>query len=396
MIDLCSQIDTEKLSPDEINIILGGITNCSSMKPEEPHVVSYGDSIKVVFKSKERKILRITVEDSFWRENESKIVNTFNLANNPASEKIYNRVVFSGFEELSIPPFMWRDEFQIGRVPDGNPKPYEKIALYPCLFQFKSPVVGNLRLDIHRSNEIFKRRFLPLIPILRHYCTTNLQFDPSGSIKKSWALTQSGNEYTSEWLQLDYDLKSDLSTEDFHHYKQPSVKQLPVSETDMYRLSSTNLSIAYHAYEILPYKEKEKFLLGCEWFNKSVTAHEPTDRFLFMTIMLEIFIPNDSTNCDECNQPVYGVNRRFKTYVSETIGKDWTQDFEKVLGNIYALRCGVSHNGIAVAQHSSGFIPVQWKEREQLDYLFNLGRQFLISWLGLMFEKEKKSKGVKM
>lgn len=390
MIDLKSQIETEIFSSEEIDIVLSGITGCSSMKPDEPNVVSYGDGIKVLFKSNDRKILKIPVEDKFWKKNKTKIIDSFHTAANPTTEKICTRVIFSAGKELSIPPFRWRDEFQIGRAPEGNPKPDKKTGLYPCLFQFKIQATGNSRLDIHRSNEMFKKHFLPLIPLMRQYCTTNLQFDQSSSIRNAWALTTNGDDYSSEWLQLGYFFETDISSIDYWEYSQPSAKKLPNIEMDISWLTSRDISAGYYAYEVLTNSEKDKFLLGCEWFNKAIMANEPTDQFLFIMIMLEIFLPKDSTTCLECSQPVYGINKKFKTYVSETIGKDWTPDFERVLGRLYSMRSSIAHNGVALAQHSGGVIPVQWKEKKQLNYLFGLGRQFLISWLGLRFEEYKK------
>ena len=306
----------------------------------------------------------------------------FHLANNPTSEKIYSRVVFSAGKELSTYPFKWKDEFQLGRLPEGNPKPEELWSLYPCLFQFKVPQTGNLSLDIHRGQKIFKSCFLPLIPILRQYCTTHLQYDAKTSSEKAWALTETEEGCESKWLQLDYFIESSLSTVSYYKYKQSETKQLPVFEDDFYWLSSLNISVDYNAYEYLKKEDKEKFLLGCEWFNKAVTAHEPTDQFLFIMIMLEIFLPKDKTKCNDCKQDIHGITKKFKTYIPEIIGQSWTTNFEIVLGKLYDLRSSIAHNGVAVAEHSFGIMPVQWKEQNQIRYSFDLARQFLISWLG--------------
>lgn len=381
LINLSTQVELGNFSSEEIDIILNGITGGSAIDPKEPNVVVYGGYIKVLFKSNDKKILKISVENSFWKKNKTKILESFHLANNPISEKIYSRVVFSAGKELSTYPFKWKDEFQLGRLPEGNPKPEVLWSLHPCLFQFKVPQTGNLSLDIHRGQEIFKKCFLPLIPLLRQYCTTHLQYDAKTSSKKAWALIETEEGYESQWLQLDYFMESSLSTVTYYKYQQPEVKELPVFEHDFYWLSSLDLSIGYHEYQCLDDKDKENFLLGCEWFNKAVTAHEQTDQFLFIMIMLEIFLPKDSIQCNECKQNIYSINKRFKTYIPEVIGQNWTEDFEKVLGKLYALRSSIAHNGVAVAEHSHGLIPIQCKEQNQLRYSFDLARQFLVSWL---------------
>lgn len=380
LIDLNQQVNLKNLSPDEINIILNLITGSSTIDSKEPNIVIYGKYIKVHFKNNDRKILKILIENDFWKKNKTKILQAFDSANNPSSEQIYSRVVFTE-EELQTYPFKWKNEFQLGRLPEENPKPKEVLGLYPCLFQFKVPQTENPFLNKHRANIIFKKLFLPLIPLLRQYCVTNLQYDAKTSSKKAWVIdTEEGFE--NKWLPLEYWIKSSLSTDSYYTYQQPKAKEFPIFEYDGYWSVSLKLSNGYLAYEVLDDKNKEMFLLGCEWFNKALTAHEPTDKFLFIMIMLEIFLPKDSTQCKECKQNIYSINKRFKTYIPEIIGENWTKDFEKVLGNLYSLRSNIAHNGIAVAEHSYGLVPIQLKEQNQLRYLFDLGRQFLVSWLG--------------
>ena len=167
----------------------------------------------------------------------------------------------------------------------------------------------------------------------------------------------------------------------YHKYLQPLVKQLPVYKTDIYWLSAENISIVYSIYELLNNYDKEMFLLGCEWFNKAITANESTDQFLFIMIMLEIFLPKDTEICDSCSQNIYSINKKFKTFIPEIIGEGWTTNFDKVLGKLYNLRSDISHNGVAVAERSLGLIPNVLKEENQVSYAFDLARQFLISWL---------------
>lgn len=391
MIDISNQIDIKNLTAEEIDIILSGISGTSSINPDEPNVVSYGGNFRVLYKSKDRKVLKISVDNKYWKIDKDKIIGEFHNASNPTSDKIYTKAIYSSGQELSTYPFRWRDQFQLGRPPEGESKPKELSALYPCLFQYKVPFTGNLRLDVHRSGKYFEKYFLPLIPILRQYCTTHLQYDSNKSSRKSWAIINNENEISSEWVQLDYFFKSRFSTSDFFEYNQPSLKKLPCFELDHYWLSSRDLSVGYFAYESLPEEKKRKFLLGCEWFNKAIMTPEPTDKFLFIMIMLEIFLPNESTPCKECRQPIYGINKKFKIYIPEIIGESWTPDFEKVLGNLYSLRSGIAHSGVAIAQSHGGLIPVQIKERNQLDYLLSLGRQFLISWLSVMYEQQKQA-----
>lgn len=388
MIDLSLHVELGELSPEEVTIILGGITTGSSTVPEKPNVIVYGQSIEVLYKSHHKRILKISVERIFWKKNKAKILEAFHSANNPLSEKIYSRVVFSAGKELPIPPFKWRDAFQLGRLPEGNPQPKYIGSLHPCLFQFKSPYTGKLMLDSHRSQEAFKKLFFPLMPLLRQYCTTHLQCDTNRNIKNAWVLSKEGEEeITSEWLQLGYVLNSSFSSNVYHQYDQPEVKLLPIHEYDCFWLQSIDISTGYSAYECLPKEVKEKFLLGCEWFNKAITSDEPTEQFLFITIMLEIFLPKDKKSCDKCKQSIYGINQKFKTYIPVVIGENWTTDFEQVLGKIYSLRSAIAHGGIAVAQHSAGLIPLHLIEQSKLNYLFDLGRQFLISWLRKESEK---------
>lgn len=290
-IDLKSYVELSNLSPEEVDLILGRITNGSSMTPEKPNIVTYGQSIEVLYKSNKSntiKILKISVEEKFWKINKTKIIKAFYSANNPLSEKVHSRIVFSAGEELQIPPVKWKDLFQLGRLPEGNPKPKEGSSLHPCLFQFKSPCSGNPMLDAYRSEVTFKKLFFPLIPLLRQFGITHLQCDRNQNIKKAWTLIQNEKEITSEWLQLDYSLNSSFSSDEYHQYYQPAVKLLPVYGRDLYWLQSFDISVYYSAYESLTKENKEKFLFGCEWFNKAITSNESTEQFLFITIMLEI------------------------------------------------------------------------------------------------------------
>ncbi|WP_135080534.1 hypothetical protein [Terasakiella sp. SH-1] len=97
--------------------------------------------------------------------------------------------------------------------------------------------------------------------------------------------------------------------------------------------------------------------------------------------MLEVFLPKETKNCDACGQDSYGVNQKFKSYIQEVIGEHWTNDFAKVLGTLYSLRSEISHKGSEIAQRSFGLNPASHRERGYLDYLNELCRQFLVSWL---------------
>lgn len=379
--DITEQLPLSQLSSDEVSIILSGFSQSSSINPEEPNIVHYGRDFKTTYKSGTRTIREIVVSSKYWSANKSKILDKFEQSTSPGEEHIYSRVVFNSGEELSIPPFKWGDLFQLGRVPDGNPKPNELGALYPCLFQFKAPITGDLRLDSFRGQDIFRKTFLPLIPLLRQYCTTHLQYKGSSSPRKSWALTKTGNNIESQWVQLDYFLKIPDGRESFFFYSTPEVKQLPASNLDPSWLSSSCVSSGYAAYESLDQEYKDLFLLGCEWLNKAITANEKTDSFLFIMIMLEIFLPNDSEPCGSCGQQKYSINKKFKTYIPEVIGADWTSNFESTLEKLYSLRSKIAHSGVSIGQLSSGLMPLEIKEDNQLRYSFDLARQFLVSWL---------------
>ncbi len=381
--DITKQLPLGQLSSDEVSIILSGISKSSSTNPEEPHIVYYGGDFKVTYKSGTRTILKIAVSTKFWSTSKSNILDEFEQSVSPSEEQIYSRVVFNGGEDLNIPPFRWGNLFQLGRVPDGNPKTSELWALYPCLFQYKIPITGNLRLDAFRGQDIFRQTFLPLIPLLKQYCTTDLQYNGSSSLRKAWALTGMDAIIESQWVQLDYLLKVPVSRESFHTYSEVETKQLPTHNLDPSWLSSSNVSLGYAAYENLSHEDKNLFLLGCEWLNKAITASEKTDSFLFVMIMLEIFLPNDSEPCDSCGQRKYGISKKFKTFIPEVIGADWISDFESVLGKLYSLRCKIAHSGVAIGQYSSGLVPLELKEDDQLIYSFDLARQFLVSWLFL-------------
>lgn len=383
MINLKEHIELDKFSFEEITIILNSITGGSTISQDKPNVVLYSGGIEVLFKSNSKKILSIKVPDKYWKENKSKMIESFNSALNPHSERIISRVVFTQNEELSIPPFKWNNDFQLGRMLEGNPKPDYLLGLHPCLFQFKAPITNSLSLNSFRFQEIFKQRFLPLLVILRQFGLTNLQYDAKTSSRNAWALIKKDNTFESKYLQLDYFINDEAQPNSFsyHKYLQPSVKQLPIFETDVYCLPSKDISIVYSIYESLSDNDRENFLLGCEWFNKAITANETTDQFLFIMIMLEIFLPNDSEICDSCNQNIYSINKKFKTFIPEIIGENWTTDFDKVLGKLYSLRSEIAHKGVAVAESNLGLIPNLLKEENQVRYVFNLARQFLISWL---------------
>ena len=383
MINLNEYIELHNFSAEEITIILNSITGGSTISQNNPNLVLYVGGIEVLFKSNSKEIRSINIPHKYWKENKSKIIESFSSALNPHSEKIVSRVVFTQNEELSIPPFKWNNDFQLGRMIEGNPKPDYLMALHPCLFQFKVPITNNISLNNFRFDEIFKQRFLPLLPILRQFGVTNLQYDAKTSSTSAWALVQKDRAFESKYLQLDYFINDEAQPNSFgyHKYLQPLVKQLPVYKTDIYWLSAENISIVYSIYELLNNYDKEMFLLGCEWFNKAITANESTDQFLFIMIMLEIFLPKDTEICDSCSQNIYSINKKFKTFIPEIIGEGWTTNFDKVLGKLYNLRSDISHNGVAVAERSLGLIPNVLKEENQVSYAFDLARQFLISWL---------------
>lgn len=389
LIDITSQLPLKKLSSEEVAIVLNQFICGSSHSSEDPHIVHYGSVFKVRYKSSDRKIIEISAAKSYWSEKKDQVLKEFKKAINPDEEQIFSRVVFTSGEDLYTPPFKWKGIFQLGRIPEGNPKPRYPMALHPCLFQFKVPITGDIRLDNYRAQESFREQFLPLIPLLRQYCTTNIQYDSKSRITKAWAVSMEEDELETQYVQLDYFIKTDISKESFFKYDQPKTKQLPVHGHDYKWLSALDLSRGYLAYEILSNENKEIFLLGCEWFNKAITATDDTDSFLFIMIMLEIFLPKDSEPCEECGQPVYSINQKFKTYIPEVIGKNWTRDFERTLGKLYSLRSKIAHQGTALAQYSSGLMPLEIKERKQLEYAINLARQFLVSWL---YVKSRESK----
>lgn len=222
---------------------------------------------------------------------------------------------------------------------------------------------------------------MPLIPFLRQWCSTAIECDLDKSSRHEWVLVEEGDGFESKWSQLDYFLKSDLSKDTWHEYLNPAITRLPVKSLDPCWLNSLELSQAYSAYVALSAENKETFLLGCEWFNKAITARSSTEQFLLMIIMLEVFLPKENTKCDACGQVSYGVNQKFKSYIPDIMGKDWTPDFAKVLGNLYSLRSEIAHNGVSMKQQSVGLNPAEIRERGHLEYLLQLCRQFLVSWL---------------
>ena len=95
----------------------------------------------------------------------------------------------------------------------------------------------------------------------------------------------------------------------------------------------------------------------------------------------EIFLPKNQQKCDTCKQPKYEINKKFKNYIPDVIGENWIANFQSVLNRIYSLRSDIAHNGMAIAQLSVGLIPTRINEQRQLKCLFDLGGQFLVSWL---------------
>jgi hypothetical protein len=195
------------------------------------------------------------------------------------------------------------------------------------------------------------------------------------------ALIETENNIESQWVQLHYFLKIPVNHESFYSYFDPEAKQLQVSSLDPFWLSSLNVSSGYAAYDSLSNEDRDIFLLGCEWLNKAITADGRTDSFLFIMIMLEIFLPSDSEPCGSCGQRKYSISKKFKTFIPEVIGADWTSNFESTLGKLYSLRSKIAHSGVAIGKNSSGLMPLEIKEDNQLRYSFDLARQFLVSWL---------------
>jgi len=382
VLDITNLLSLDDFSPEEVSIIFSNIAQCSSICQTDENTVVFGSGkIRVKFKKDSSRILNITAQKEFWKTYKNKIIDTFNKAAKPNKFKIYSRVVFTSGREVLFPPFRWRDEFQLGRMPSGNPKAGDYCPKQPCLFQFKVAVCDIPFLDSHRAEKRFQAAFLPLVPIFRQYCTTDLHCDLNSATGFDWVLNETENGYTSNFSQLGYHIESTLSNQDWHAYSQPDIKHLPIQGMDFYWLSVSSVSTAYQAYEHLSAQDKELFLLGCEWFVKSISARNSTDKFLFMMIMLEIFLPNESSSCSECGQPKFGINQKFKTYIPEVIGDRWATNFTKVLSDLYSLRSKIAHQGMAVAQLTSSLVPVTCREDGQVRYLVELGRQFLVSWL---------------
>ncbi|WP_415912784.1 hypothetical protein [Neptuniibacter sp. QD37_11] len=388
MLNITNLLPINDFSIEEVSIIFSNIAQCSSICQTDENTVVFGSgNIRVKFKKDASRILEITAQKEFWKTHKKQIIDTFKKAATPNKFKIYSRVVFTSGREVLFPPFRWRDDFQLGRIPSGNPKAGDYCPKQPSLFQFKVAVCDIPFLDAYRAEKKFQATFLPLVPIFRQHCTTDLHCDMNSTIGFDWALSETEGGYTSSFSQLGYHLESSLSKQDWHAYSQPEIKHLPIEGMDFYWLSASSVSTTYQAYEQLSEEDKDLFLLGCEWFVKSITARNSTDKFLFMMIMLEIFLPNESSSCGECGQPKFGINQKFKTYIPEVIGERWTINFTKILSDLYSLRSKIAHQGMAVAQHTSSLIPASCREDSQVRYLVELGRQFLVSWL---FRKQSK------
>jgi hypothetical protein len=353
------------------------------ISPEQPHTAVYGNAIWVEHKTDGGRILRISADRSYYNENIEKIRSCFNIATSPTEARIYHRVVYSVGGDLPTPPIKWKGEFQLSRIPDGNPKPVELLGRFPCLFQFSAPHSNLPWLDAHRAEVYFKKSFLPLIPMLMQYCMTKIIFVCSDNMSKIWTvrIDIDKSEMENIYGSVGYICKTELDNMSFFQHHDCEIRQLPTGDIDPYWLSSIHLSNAYNVYENLDDDRKNKFLLGCEWLNKALNASDRNDQILFLTIMLEIFIPTNRIKCNECGQERYGIARAFKEYIPEIIGKDWIHGFSSALRDIYSLRSRISHCGIGVAQHLSGMIPQQWRQQRQVDFTFDLARQFLISWL---------------
>lgn len=382
MINITDLLSLHKFSSEEVSIIFSNIVGSSHIPSDGDHKVVFGaGDIRVTFKNDSSRVLRVEVLKPYWETHRKRIIDTFNKAAVPASTKIDSRVVFSAGREVLFPPFRWKDKFQLGRMPEGNPKSENFCYRQPNLFQFRVSQSGIHFLDSYRAEKTFKASFLPLVPILAKFSNTQLYYDLDSTVEKAWVIKQSKNKVISEWVQLGYFPETSFNQEDWHAYTQPDIKHLPVSEIDLYWPSSIHLSTWVNAFELLPGADKELFLLGCEWFIKSSSASNPTDKFLFMMIMLEIFLPNEASSCEECGQPKYGIRQNFKTMIPDIIGDQWTENFTKVLNDLYTLRSKIAHEGMAVAKLSTILLPSRFREETYLRYLSSLGQQFLVSWL---------------
>ena len=382
-VDITHECRLDALNSIEVDAVLRDLISISMISPEQPHTAVYGDAIWVTHKTDGGRIVRIDADRAYWNASREQFLANFRIAVSPPKTSISHQVVYSVGGDLPTPPFKWKDEFQLGRIPEGNPKPEELLGLFPCLFQFSVPQTGFVWLDAYRANEYFRGRFLPLLPLLMQFCTTTLLFYPNSNCKKSWALDLDIEEckVESRYAQIGYHCKTELSGSSFFQYSECPIKILPIERLDPYWLSCLHLSDGYRAYENLTDDLKDKFLLGCEWLNKALNASDKTDQTLFLMIMLEIFLPSNQIACAECGQPIYAIAEKFRTYIPEVIGENWTDDFPDVLKKLYNLRSRIAHSGVGIAQHLSGMIPHQWRQRNQVDYLFQLARQFLVSWL---------------
>lgn len=375
------ELDFSGLSVSEASLVLGSMESSASYAPKDKvskYRVKYGRNLEVVYKADGSRIVDVYSNQAYWSGSKNELLRKIALAKSPESEKIITKIVFTRGKEFSIPPFRWEKRFQIGRVPEGNPMPEYPTGHFPCLFQYRTPITGMGWLDQLRMKEYFKKYFYPLIPILKQKASVHLSFPEHSGFE--WTIGCEDELHSTRYRQLGYEPVSEFNESAFYGYEE-QLKFFPVVTPDFHWLSAGEVSLLYSQYLGLSEDDRKKYILACEWFNKALGQSEATDKFLSIMIMLEIFLSNDSVGCEACGQKKFSIAQNLKTFVPSVIGQSWLDEFDKVLGDLYSLRSGIAHKGIAIAQNSFVMTPKEISQGDQVRLLFDLGRQFLVSWL---------------
>lgn len=390
MKDISKHLKLKQVDSMELKVLLESTLSSHSSRGDlAKHRVIYGDNEMIItYKSKQRVIRKVEVCDGFEKEKLEKLITDIDeclIGDKGELQYVDFPLFIRPSSSIDLPDinFRYKDLFQIIPAPEGSPEPSYVLADHPIIIQFAYVKPRKGWLNAVRSSKVRNEIQLLLAALSPKLLGYQIK-DTISSFNKFWGYMpheEYNGFFPTQWCQVGYGYPK-VNNECFVEVPNEALTNCP------------NLRSFLDAYFALSANDQEKYLGACLWYHKGIVAHNITDKFLNLIIMIESLLPNGSNceqcgtyvkhsqkKCSECGECSSGITKSFKEFVSKYAG----YDNMKHISDLYSLRSGIVHSAQTIANEGKGFstgiIPEDTRQYNSVSALVEICRVILVKYL---------------
>lgn len=158
----------------------------------------------------------------------------------------------------------------------------------------------------------------------------------------------------------------------------------PFGCTERYQTAPSNLNYVLYRISRLSEVDATKFQTAVSWHSTSSLVHHESrsSSFLALVSAIEALLPEESSKCTTCGQPLYRLRERFSSFLTE-FAAGQGDDMKRVAKQIYDERSKIGHGALLHTGDSPGIgFELDAREHESLHHLLSaLCRVAIINWV---------------